>query len=246
MTIEIVLVLVVGVYDITSFVPEHPGSPESLLDHAGGDASLIFSEIGHSSLARGLKESFLLIKPRFTHNLQMAHLLEAKARSAREAQARGGDRGGPPSLTRDEEEPTRSGSVSSQSDSDSGPLSTIHFNYSVMDRFYSRLDARMEVERKAVCQHADKALRDVNVAAEFRICTLPNEDHIDCHNLEDEHRTHSVLHGGIVLTHNHRLHVGQPRVFYDPLVQEWCVWWSCCGWAVSVARDAVDSAVASL
>lgn len=238
--------VVTGVYDITTFVPEHPGSPETLLDHAGGDASIIFAEIGHSTLARGLKESYLLFKPRYLHNLQTIHLGEVKTKQAREKESLGGLVGAQLDLNRDMEDHKRSESLSSQSDSETASLSSTYFNYSLADRFYSRLDARMEVEMKAVSKHANKHLRDVDISAEFRICSVPNVDFIDCHDLEDEHRTHSVLHGGVILTHNHRLHVGQVRVFYDPLLQEWCVWWSCCGWARLVARDVVDKAVANL
>jgi hypothetical protein len=36
------------IYDVTKFVSSHPGSPETLLDHAGMDATDIFEDIGHS------------------------------------------------------------------------------------------------------------------------------------------------------------------------------------------------------
>ena len=48
------------VCDITDFLTEHPGSPESLTESAGGDASEIFSDIGHSSFALGLAETLAL------------------------------------------------------------------------------------------------------------------------------------------------------------------------------------------
>lgn len=35
-------------------------------------------------------------------------------------------------------------------------------------------------------------------------------------------------------------HMGQPKVFYDPLVQEWTVWWSCCGVSYSLGQAAIN------
>tara|TARA_B110000971_G_C19879960_1_gene440238 strand:+ start:55 stop:855 length:801 start_codon:yes stop_codon:yes gene_type:complete len=41
-----------AIYDITSFLEEHPGSPETLLLNSGCDATRFFEDIGHSVLAR--------------------------------------------------------------------------------------------------------------------------------------------------------------------------------------------------
>ena len=46
------------VLDVTSFVEMHPGTPETLLDHAGGECSAMIDEIGHSFYARSLMKSF--------------------------------------------------------------------------------------------------------------------------------------------------------------------------------------------
>ncbi|KAG6455931.1 hypothetical protein O3G_MSEX009473 [Manduca sexta] len=42
------------VYDVTSFLEEHPGGPESLLEVAGEDATGPFEDVGHSADAREL------------------------------------------------------------------------------------------------------------------------------------------------------------------------------------------------
>ncbi|CAN0112146.1 unnamed protein product, partial [Ectocarpus fasciculatus] len=44
-------------YDITDFMHRHPGSPETLMENAGADASEFFEDVGHSLDARGLMKS---------------------------------------------------------------------------------------------------------------------------------------------------------------------------------------------
>ena len=56
-----------AVYDVTDLIDNHPGSAETLLDHAGGDATMTFQEIGHSTEAVTLRDSFLLCKPTKYH-----------------------------------------------------------------------------------------------------------------------------------------------------------------------------------
>ncbi|XP_026758280.2 cytochrome b5-like [Galleria mellonella] len=46
------------VYDVTRFLQEHPGGAEVLLDHAGGDASRGFHDVGHSEEARQLMAQY--------------------------------------------------------------------------------------------------------------------------------------------------------------------------------------------
>jgi hypothetical protein len=43
-----------AVYDVGRFVDVHPGSPETLLHHAGGDTTDFFNDVGHSRAARRL------------------------------------------------------------------------------------------------------------------------------------------------------------------------------------------------
>eukprot|EP00055_Hartaetosiga_balthica_P006218 m.19237 g.19237 ORF g.19237 m.19237 type:complete len:133 (-) comp5084_c1_seq1:350-748(-) len=40
------------VYDVTSFLNEHPGGEEVMLDHAGTDCTEAFEDVGHSEDAR--------------------------------------------------------------------------------------------------------------------------------------------------------------------------------------------------
>ncbi|CEG81673.1 Putative Cytochrome b5 [Rhizopus microsporus] len=46
------------VYDITSFVVEHPGGEEVLIDEAGKDATEAFEDIGHSDEAREMLDKY--------------------------------------------------------------------------------------------------------------------------------------------------------------------------------------------
>lgn len=46
------------VYDLTSFLDKHPGGEEVLLVQAGKDGTDVFEDIGHSSDARQMMESY--------------------------------------------------------------------------------------------------------------------------------------------------------------------------------------------
>ncbi|GFX81497.1 cytochrome b5 [Trichonephila clavipes] len=47
-----------GVYDVTKFLDEHPGGPETLLDWAGKEATEAFEDVAHSVDARTLMENY--------------------------------------------------------------------------------------------------------------------------------------------------------------------------------------------
>jgi hypothetical protein len=53
-----------AILDITNFIHDHPGSPESLTEHSGGDATDTFTDIGHSSLAQRLAKVFVIWEPK--------------------------------------------------------------------------------------------------------------------------------------------------------------------------------------
>ncbi|KOX74309.1 Cytochrome b5 [Melipona quadrifasciata] len=48
------------VYDVTTFLNEHPGGEEILLDHGGKDASEDFDDVGHSQDALDLMKKYLV------------------------------------------------------------------------------------------------------------------------------------------------------------------------------------------
>ncbi|XP_024068073.1 cytochrome b5 [Terrapene carolina triunguis] len=48
------------IYDLTKFLEEHPGGEEVLREQAGGDATESFEDVGHSTDARTLSETFIV------------------------------------------------------------------------------------------------------------------------------------------------------------------------------------------
>uniref|UniRef100_A0A4W4FYW2 Cytochrome b5 heme-binding domain-containing protein n=1 Tax=Electrophorus electricus TaxID=8005 RepID=A0A4W4FYW2_ELEEL len=48
------------VYDITSFLEEHPGGEEVLLEQAGGDGTESFEDVGHSTDAREMLQQYCI------------------------------------------------------------------------------------------------------------------------------------------------------------------------------------------
>ncbi|KAM8895355.1 cytochrome b5 type B isoform 2-T2 [Spinachia spinachia] len=46
------------VYDVTSFLEEHPGGEEVLLEQAGSDATESFEDVGHSTDAREMLQQY--------------------------------------------------------------------------------------------------------------------------------------------------------------------------------------------
>lgn len=48
------------IYDVTSFIDEHPGGEEVLLDVGGQDATEAFEDVGHSDEAREILDGILI------------------------------------------------------------------------------------------------------------------------------------------------------------------------------------------
>ncbi|XP_050305222.1 cytochrome b5 isoform X2 [Anthonomus grandis grandis] len=46
------------IYDVTSFLNEHPGGEEVLIEQAGQEATEAFEDVGHSSDARAMMEQY--------------------------------------------------------------------------------------------------------------------------------------------------------------------------------------------
>jgi len=57
---DLLLVIHDKVYDTSSFVDEHPGGEEVLLDVGGQDATEAFEDVGHSDEAREILEGLLV------------------------------------------------------------------------------------------------------------------------------------------------------------------------------------------
>ncbi|KJH42160.1 cytochrome b5 family protein [Dictyocaulus viviparus] len=50
------------VYDVTSFLPEHPGGIDAITEFAGQDATASFEDVGHSKDAREMTKQYLIGK----------------------------------------------------------------------------------------------------------------------------------------------------------------------------------------
>lgn len=50
-------------FNVTSFLALHPGSPETLAEHSGADVGELFEDIGHSSFAREQLKQLLVLDP---------------------------------------------------------------------------------------------------------------------------------------------------------------------------------------
>lgn len=57
-----------NIYEITSFLDNHPGSPETILVHSGQDATRHFEDIGHSTPARQLAVTMCSVIDLSCHN----------------------------------------------------------------------------------------------------------------------------------------------------------------------------------
>lgn len=62
------------IYDATSFLSEHPGGEDILLDASGRDATREFEDVGHSDDARAQLETMLVgnVRPATQEELQQA------------------------------------------------------------------------------------------------------------------------------------------------------------------------------
>lgn len=57
---QTIIILHDKVYDVTSFLNEHPGGEEILIDHGGKDGSEDFDDVGHSQDALDLMKKYLV------------------------------------------------------------------------------------------------------------------------------------------------------------------------------------------
>mmetsp|Transcript_29827 Transcript_29827/g.44013 ORF Transcript_29827/g.44013 Transcript_29827/m.44013 type:complete len:464 (-) Transcript_29827:6-1397(-) len=56
-----------SIYDLTSFLDKHPGSPDTILVHAGKDATENFDDMGHSASARKYARTLCVAVDNFSH-----------------------------------------------------------------------------------------------------------------------------------------------------------------------------------
>lgn len=236
----------VGVYNITPFVFEHPGSPETLLDHSGRDGTITFNEIGHSLLALTLKDSYLIYQPTYISNYFKSIIFQMKKNYQLEFQKN-------PIQTL----------KSTNSNLLLTPFSTRRTISVDIDDHEQKLiilpqtifESKLNFEKECVHKLAETHYREINYSQEIYLFQLNRDDILQKHLVQADagdgganDGTHVKCHENAKLnqqqlpTHsfwstNYPKHPGCPREFYDPLSQEWWIWWSCCGCGRPVPQE---------
>ncbi|CAN0465526.1 unnamed protein product, partial [Ascophyllum nodosum] len=78
------------VYDVSSYLDDHPGGAEVMLELAGQDATNMFEDIGHSSDARTEMKKFLVGKLKLTEEEKENIALAAAKKLERASRKSGG------------------------------------------------------------------------------------------------------------------------------------------------------------
>ena len=59
-------------YDVSFFLDEHPGTPETILDNAGGDVTDFFEDVGGTSMVETFRQNRVgevRMQPSAWHNM---------------------------------------------------------------------------------------------------------------------------------------------------------------------------------
>lgn len=72
-----------SIFNVTKFLPNHPGSEESLTDSSGGDATEHFLDIGHSIFAFRLAQDYIIWEPNENSHFRK-HSRQFEARISRD------------------------------------------------------------------------------------------------------------------------------------------------------------------
>jgi hypothetical protein len=229
-----------SLYDLTAFIGIHPGSPETLSEGAGCDATENFEEIGHSTHAIELLSKYLLC------NLNTAQKTNNSQSDGGMQQHRSGaiDKEKTPlhryvkkcqklianfalenlkklrrkQLTYSINNESIMQQTNSDDDNNNNNNNNNENNKNVLDR---RNFAREETlfsskSLQSFWTEYKKTNNNKNFFSKnyFQVLPTLNGYYSTCDKQTD--------------------HFGHPKVFFDPLLHEWVVWWTCCGKAQSV------------
>eukprot|EP01039_Chlorochromonas_danica_P003587 gene3587-3928_t len=188
-----------AIFDVTEFLSEHPGSPETLSERIGCDASQMFREICHSEFAEGLKRRYCI------WDLQGQYCLQPHGSE--------GDKGGNGEIyTLDFVEGRVVPGLRIPPPSRLKPYWKC-LQKSVVDlakkAFQPSLTQKMTRMTALTLQelgiYSDKP-KPIFVSTKAPVEGL--EGYCSCQNEE---------------------HLGESKAVFDPLIGEWTIWWSCCG-----------------
>jgi len=182
-----------SIYDITAFLPLHPGSQETLSDACGGDATEHFADIGHSSDAVELARIYCI-------HAMPEHLVCGQYQHTDRLNRHSGSRRG--HVTKFQSTMKREQAVAV-------------VNAELGER------QRVQLERLQQQQQQQQEGLNLNLNQDMGRIAPGVCKYFACPRDEP--------------------HLGRARACYDPLLQKWLVWWTCCG-AVQAAEGLPEAA----
>lgn len=235
----------VGVYgrvlDITAFLGEHPGSPESLVDNAGCDATEMFNEIGHSTFARHILPKLVYWGPSEHGSSSTSrnsaavgvddnHLNESYLSTGSESSSLLAPPNWTLGLERQLREPVLVSAVAPSSSSSDLTSITPPHNSSTVGRgwvkYGSRYIRRLHNCRR-ILRNSDQNRIIMGSAKESMVPGLGGYQ--QCGVVGGslsmfQYISMTSASSAVVTEHN-----GQLRFAFDPVERQWLGWWTCCG-----------------
>ena len=256
-----------NIYDLTAFLPHHPGSLETLTEVCGGEATDHFVDMGHSSHAVGLAKKLMIYSP---------YLEVGRAHAPSPSASMQVEGGGMPSLTSPSGvghysynltgvEPGVEPGLGAVGPPASKRRKSRSQNHLLQDRYHMPINAhhrnlvtafqqQIRREQRAMERNAYKwnlrysarqevkeigrrksseGARTISEELSFDSLTGPNTLVGPLETLQEESSL-SDTPAGSEETHKAPCcrrgspHFGRARAVYDPLKQEYFIWWTCC------------------
>ena len=176
-----------SVYDITAFLPVHPGSQETLAEACGGDGTERFADIGHSSDAVDLVKKYLVCL-----------MPEALTSGQYQEQSK----------------------INRHRGSRRGHVTKFQSTMKREQQLAEKQECRNNIHRSAAAAAAAEAASAAASQSPPEPAAPPSPDDVS---------TPLVGVGGFFDCPASEPHFGRARACYDPLAQQWRVWWTCCG-----------------
>ena len=212
-------------FDITEFMHEHPGSPETLMDNAGADASEMFEDVGHSLDARRLMRSLDSLAPGQRRRLRRRPAGSSKA-AGPSSYARGNGGGGDPRvgacMLSSTAQRMREGRALARREAKAVHLAAVTGGGGGGAPAAPAAPAAAELQQQPVGEGGAAAAAAAAAAAQEFVCE-------ECESAFDP----TELDGDGDAGRERRLRCsthanGDLRVFYSPVRREWGGFYSCC------------------
>ena len=231
-----------GIYDLSQFLDQHPGSPETLLDNAGSDTTGFFEDVGHSRVARRFAAQISLFAPlspirrsaAAKANTFMVPASDDSKNSSSDSSS-SSSRNTSGSSSGSSEAPATGSAVQfvtgafgrfappAGPSSASHPLARLRSPYAHLGPAARAAAATARAEAKGV-----GAFRTVppslGSSCACSTCGLPKEPLVFPHPRACPAEQKAMQE----LCERRQAHVGECRVYFDPFAREWACWWACC------------------